>query len=71
MNTYKAINREACMMFFRDDEKSNELTVDDRIEMFCTVLAGSSNFTKELRDGILSDYCVEGLAVVERGDDGA
>jgi len=33
MMNYKVINREDFMQFFRDDEKLNELTPDDRIEI--------------------------------------
>lgn len=65
MSDYKKINREDFMKFFRDDEKLNELTVDDRIEVFRTVLIGSSDFTKELLDEILSDYNVTNLEITE------
>ena len=53
------------MDFFRNDEKLNELTVDDRVEIFRYILIGSSDFTKKLLDEILSDYCVENLEIVE------
>ena len=33
MKNYKEINRDEFMHFFRDDEKLNELTPDDRIEI--------------------------------------
>ena len=33
MIDYKKINRENFMMFYRDNEKLNELTVDDRNEI--------------------------------------
>lgn len=65
MNSYKEIDREQFMEFFRDDEKLNELTADDRVEIFRYILLGSSDFTKELLDEILSDYCVENLEVIE------
>lgn len=65
MDDYKKISREDFMNFFRNDEKMNELTVDDRIEIFKYVLIGSSDFTKKLLDEILSDYCVENLEIVE------
>lgn len=65
MEDYQIISRENFMNFFRDDEKLNELTVDDRIEIFKYVLIGSSDFTKKLLDEILSDYCVENLEIVE------
>lgn len=51
--------------FFREDEKLNELTSDDRLEIFRTILLGSSDFTKKLLDEILSDYNVDHLEIVE------
>ena len=65
MDDYKKITRENFMSFFRDDKKLNELTADDRVEIFSYVLLGSSDFTKKLLDEILSDYCVENLEIVE------
>ena len=53
------------MDFFRDDEMLNQLTADDRVEIFAQVLLGSSDLTKELLDELLSDYSVGGLLVVE------
>lgn len=65
MENYKNITRDDFMKFFRDEEKLNELTVDDRIEIFSTVLLGSSDLKKELLDEILSDYCVENLVIID------
>ncbi len=53
------------MKFFRDNEKLNELYADDRVEVFRTILVGSSDFTKNLLDEILSDYCVSNLEVID------
>ncbi len=69
MNDCKEITREQFMQFFRDDKKLNELTPDDRIEVFSGILLGSSDFTKELLDSILSDYCVANLEVIKIDDD--
>jgi hypothetical protein len=63
---YKNITREEFMNFFRDDEKLNELTVDDRVEIFQSILVGSSDITKELLDGLLIDYCAYWLEVSEK-----
>lgn len=63
-NCYQ-ISREHFMRFFRDDEKLNELTVDDRIEIFKTILAGSSDFTKQLLNDILLDYSVSNIEVID------
>lgn len=63
-NCYQ-ITREHFMRFFRDDEKLNELTVDDRIEIFKTILAGSSDFTKQLLNDILLDYSVSNIEVID------
>jgi len=65
MENYEDITRQNFMDFFRDTEKLNELTVDDRIEIFRTVLLGNSDFTKELFDQIFSDYSVSHLDVIE------
>lgn len=65
MDDYKKISRENFMDFFRDDEKLNELTYDDRVEIFKYILIGSSDLTKKLLDEILSDYCVENLEILE------
>ena len=67
-NCYQ-ITREHFMRFFRVDEKLNELTVDDRIEIFKTILAGSSDFTKELLNDILDDYSVSNLEVIENSEE--
>lgn len=60
------MTRNDFMEFFRDTDKLNELSPDDRIEVFSTILLGASDFTKELLDTILSDYCVEHLSVIEK-----
>ncbi len=61
----KTISRDDFMMYFRNNEKLNELSVDDRIEIFSTILLGSSDFKKKLFDEIFSDYCVTNLEVIE------
>ena len=68
MEDYQKITREDFMKFFRDDEKLNELTVDDRIEVFRTILLGHSDITKELLDDILTDYSVTNLEIIENGE---
>ncbi|TDE47031.1 hypothetical protein E0I26_02785 [Flavobacterium rhamnosiphilum] len=70
MENYKSITREDFMKFFRDDEKLNELTPDDRIEIFRTILLGCSDFSNQLFDEILSDYCVDNLEVIEINKNG-
>ena len=69
MENYQKISRDDFMNFFRDDEKLNELTVDDRIEIFSTVLTGRSDLTIDLLNGILADYSVSNLEVIEIKDD--
>ncbi len=56
------------MKFFRDTEKLNELTPDDRVEIFRTILLGSSDFSKDLLNEILGDYCVDNLEVIDRNN---
>ncbi len=59
------MDRDAFMAFFRDDERLQTLTADDRIEIFGQILTGSSDFTKELLDSVLEDYGVTHLRTVE------
>lgn len=67
MENYLQISRGDFMKFFRDDEQLNELTADDRIEIFRTILLGSSDITKELLNDILEDYSVSNLEIIENG----
>ena len=69
MENYQQIKRENFMKFFRDDEKLNELSADDRVEIFKTILVGSSDLTKDLLDEILEDYSVSNLEIIEIQND--
>jgi len=60
MDNSNQISRADFMAFFRDEDSLNTLSVDDRIEIFRTVLLGSSDFTKKLFDDLFVDYGVEG-----------
>lgn len=62
------MTRDDFMAFFRDDEFLNTLSADDRIEVFAQILLGSSDFTKELLDDVLSDYGVAHLEVIDHGN---
>lgn len=68
MKNYREINREEFMQFFRDEEKLNELTPDDRDEIFRTILLGSCDITKELLEEIISDYSASNLKVINVND---
>ncbi len=59
------MDRNDFMNFFRNTELLNTLSVDDRIEIFSTILLGSSDLKKQLFDDIFTDYCVSHLEVVE------
>ncbi len=65
MENHQKISREDFMRFFRDTEKLNELTPDDRIEIFRTILLGSSDLTLDLLNEILVDYSIDNLEVIE------
>jgi putative ubiquitin-RnfH superfamily antitoxin RatB of RatAB toxin-antitoxin module len=65
MENYQQISRKDFMKFFRDDEKLNELSADDRVEIFRTILVGSSDLTKNLLNEILKDYSVSNLEIIE------
>jgi putative ubiquitin-RnfH superfamily antitoxin RatB of RatAB toxin-antitoxin module len=57
------MTRDDFMDFFRDDEKLNTLSNDDRIEIFRTILAGSSDITVELLNELLGDYNVDDISI--------
>jgi hypothetical protein len=65
MNSNTTISREDFLIFFRDDEKLNLLTPDDRIEIFSQILLGSSDVTRKLLETLIDDYNVEGIAIIE------
>lgn len=69
MNIKNIMTREDFMRFFRNTEKLNELTVDDRIEIFRTILVGSSDLSKDLLNEILGDYNVNNLEIIEVTND--
>lgn len=62
------MTRDDFMAFFRDQEYLNTLSANDRVEVFSQILHGSSDFTKELLDDVLSDYGVAHLEVIDHGD---
>jgi hypothetical protein len=65
MTNIDKLKREDFMTFFRDEESLNKLSVDDRIEIFSTILLGSSDFNKKIFDNIFSDYSINHLEVIE------
>jgi len=65
MEKHNKISREDFMNFFRDSDQLNELTPDDRVEVFSTILLGGSDLTKALLNEILNDYSVSNLEVIE------
>ncbi len=65
MEDYQKMSREDFMNFFRETEKLNQLSPDDRVEIFRTILLGSSDLTMDLLNEILGDYSVNNLEVIE------
>ncbi len=59
------MDRNQFMNFFRDNDKLNLLSADDRVEIFKTILLGSSDITKQLLDELIIDYSVENIAIIE------
>lgn len=60
------MERQDFMSFFRDDEKLNTLSTDDRIEVFSSILSGSSDITIELLQELLQDYGVDNIVVYDK-----
>lgn len=57
-------DRDNFMQFFRSDEFHEKISVDDAHEVFCQVLHGSSDFSKELLESTASDYEVDLASVL-------
>lgn len=61
----RPITRDEFMEFFRDVNNLDQLSPDDRVEVFSTILLGSSDLKKSLLDSILADYCVTNLHIAD------
>lgn len=59
------MDRTEFMAFLRDDTTLNQLSNDDRLEIFMSILAGASDITKSNLDYLLRDYCVANLEILE------
>ena len=60
------MTRDDFMEFFRDSEKLNLLSVEDRIEVFKTILLGSDDLTEDLVNEVLKDYNVSNIIVTKQ-----
>lgn len=63
MANFVNMNLDNFMRFFRDDNMLNSLSVDDRIEIFSTILLGKTDITFELLNNLLIEYDVEDLEI--------
>lgn len=52
--------------FFRNDEKLEQLTPDDRIEIFLNVLLGSSDIDVKLLNELLNNYDISNIVISEK-----
>ncbi|MEI7677155.1 MAG: hypothetical protein WCJ03_10270 [Bacteroidales bacterium] len=59
------MDRNEFMQFFRDNEKLNLLSIDDRREIFLSILAGASDISRNLLNELLTDYCVDNIEIEE------
>lgn len=60
------MNRQKFMEYFRSQKFDEQITVDDRIEIFSQCLMGSSDITKELLEQLFQDYSVENLKIITK-----
>lgn len=61
--------RNTFMEIFRDADKLNTLSPDDRVEVFISILLGSSDVTVELLNNVLREYSVPNIEVREIPED--
>lgn len=64
-NTNKYFERNDFMEYFRSDACSEELSTDNKLEIFLGILPGKSDITKELLDQLLCEYSVDSLDIQE------
>lgn len=57
------MNRDNFMSFFRNNNMLNSLSVDDRIEIFSTILLEKTDITFELLNNLLIEYDVDDLVI--------
>lgn len=68
LNESKSLtDRDQFMDFFRNNDRWNTLSPDDKVEVFMGALHGSSDITADLLDDLLSTYNVSGIEVIELG----
>ena len=59
----KTNDRDIFMDIFRDADRLSTLSPDDRIEVFTSILLGSSDVTVELLKDVLREYSVSGIRI--------
>ena len=57
------MERHEIMEIFRDEELINKLTPNDKIEIFLTILQGSSDITVDLLNRLLIEYSVNNIII--------
>ncbi|MCT9244367.1 hypothetical protein KTH25_20180 [Acinetobacter baumannii] len=62
------MDREHFMDFFRNDEKLEQLTPDDRIEIFLNVLLGSSDIDVKLLNELLNNRPLAKVVIASSSD---
>lgn len=67
MSNSPQITKEQFMEYWRSDSMSEELSLDERMEIFFSAAVGTSDITKDNLDALCGYYGVEDIEVV-RGD---
>jgi len=63
------ISREQFLDYWRSSKSDEELSADDRNELFVSAPMGACDVDKKTLDEIISDFCIENLMVIEANDD--
>lgn len=67
----KCFDRDDFMEYFRSDSCSEELSTDDKLEVFLGILSGKSDITKKLLEQLLCEYSVETIDIQEIRPEGS
>ncbi|WP_407324570.1 hypothetical protein [Acinetobacter pittii] len=60
------MDRENFMDFFRNDEKLEQLSPNDRLEIFLNILLGSSDIDVKLLNELLTNYDISNIVISEK-----
>jgi hypothetical protein len=60
------MNKDSFMKFYRSEEGYDQLSEHDRLEIFLTIMQGSSDITAEVLRNLLEEYDIDNINITEK-----